>query len=186
MLLIAATALLLVLGLSVAWKLHRRRRQRINLRLLAGRGHLLSEQIEERCEALAHLDGQLTAETGRAREALEELGVLLIERQSELLNFEDLAGLQDYKIDVLNAALNAAAAPAPSGAEATDAGMPFDDYAHEPRRTTEGPRHRRAENPPSASPSAEPAPPEQRDRAGLEQTVLQRINELNRSGKNKK
>ena len=187
MLLIATVALLLALGGAVAWKLHRRRQQRVNLRLLTGRRHLLSEQIEERYEALADIDAQQMAEqTGRSRQALEELGVLLIERQSKLLTFEDLVGLEAYKIDVLHAALHAAATPAAPSTEATDAGMPFDHSTPEPAPTTEGPRHRKADERPPTSPSAEPAPPERRDRAGLEQAVLQRINQLNREGKNKK
>ena len=166
MLLIATVALLHALGGAVAWKLHRRRQQRVNLRLLTGRRHLLSEQIEERYEALADIDAQQMAEqTGRSRQALEELGVLLIERQSKLLTFEDLVGLEAYKIDVLHAARHAAATPPPSR---TDAGMPFDDSTPEPAATTESPLHRRAEVP----------PPERPDRAGLEQAVLQRINQL--------
>jgi len=186
-LLIAAAALLLALGGAVAWKLHRRRQQRINLRLLAGRRHLLSQQIEKRCEALADIDEQQMAEqTGRSRQALEELDILLIERQSKLLNSEDLAGLQDYKIDVLQAALQAADTPALPSTEATDTGMPFDDSTPEPAATTEGPRHRRAEERSPASPSTKPTPPERRDRARLEQAVLQRINQLNRGGNKKK
>ena len=188
---VGAGVVTLIAGM-VALLLRRRRRARLNLRLLAGRRRLLTDQIEERSEALSEIDDeQIARQTQLAKQALDELNVLLIERQSHLLNFEDLTNLQSYRICVLEAALRDAAAPestdattetephigaAASRANEVDAGA----VERGPLRTTAATQ--RGDDAPTRSEE----PPPKRDRAGLEQQVLDRISQLNRARRNRK
>ena len=111
----------------------RRRQKRLELRLLAGRQRLLGEELE-RCTAdLQEFDQEeLAALRQEAENALDQLHVALIERQAHLLNYEDLAHLQQCKIDILDAACaEIEAVPPPS--------------SHEPAPTPPPPRKERSE-----------------------------------------
>ena len=109
------------------------RKKRLELRLLAGRQQLLGEELE-RCTAdLQEFDQEeLAALRQEAENALGQLHVQLIERQAHLLNYEDLAHLQQCKIDILDAA----------GAQLEEAPLPS---SHEPTPTPPPQRKERSE-----------------------------------------
>ncbi|MBI2502926.1 MAG: hypothetical protein HYW07_06795 [Candidatus Latescibacteria bacterium] len=90
------------LGLVVLYHLRQRRAERLRLRLLAGQSHLLSAQLAQRLGDLKRLELEpldgLPAEAGAS---LDELHVLLVERQAHLQNCEDLVHLQKQKISWL-------------------------------------------------------------------------------------
>ena len=73
------------------------------MRLLAGRSQLLEGEIANQLQNLTDFDEeQLNALRLEADNALNLLQVILIERQAHLLNCEDLAYLQKYKMNILN------------------------------------------------------------------------------------
>jgi hypothetical protein len=95
-------------GIAAAWFLwlyldiRRRKDDRIQLRLLVGRSRLLQEEIDRRIEALALLDPKILATTRQqAQSALNELQILLVERQAHLQDREELGHLQHTKITLL-------------------------------------------------------------------------------------
>ena len=180
------TNLVLVIGLGlvalagglVALRFHLRKRDQMALRLVAGRRLLLDDQIEERLQALGDFDDdQIASQTRQSLEALDHLNVLLIERQSHLLNLEDLTHLQGYKINIVDSNLHRAA---------SNTG---DIAAPHPQTGATEPDHSRSQRGETVSRSKAPrsddaaaAEPPHRDRAELEQQVLSRINQLNRPG----
>ena len=77
--------------------LRSKKRRRRDLRLAAGQSKLLGDQISERLSLLDQYEPTLRSE---AEHALDLLQVELIDRQAHLLNFEDLAMLQRYKLEI--------------------------------------------------------------------------------------
>lgn len=72
------------------------------LRLVRGRSHLLSEEIERRLEALAAIDEEALAQAQQEATALLDLlQIQLVERQAHLQDGAELAHLQHLKIQVL-------------------------------------------------------------------------------------
>lgn len=102
------------LALLVLYRARRRKKQRLQLRLLAGKSHLLSAEIAHCLEELERLDQEGADEArAAAEEALDQFHVLLVERQAHLQNCEDLVHLQQRKLAYLGEeAPRAAAAPA--------------------------------------------------------------------------
>ncbi|MBM3280038.1 MAG: hypothetical protein FJY95_18475 [Candidatus Handelsmanbacteria bacterium] len=90
------------LGLAVLWLLRQRRAQRLRLRLVSSQSHLVSAQLAQRGADLKALEGESIEELGRqAGAALDELHILLVERQAHLQNCEDLVHLQKQKLSGL-------------------------------------------------------------------------------------
>ena len=77
--------------------LRSKKRRRRDLRLAAGQSKLLGDQISERLNLLDQYEPTLRSE---AEHSLDMLQVELIDRQAHLLNFEDLAMLQRYKLEI--------------------------------------------------------------------------------------
>lgn len=147
------------LGLAVAHVLRQRRAERLRLRLVAGQSHLLSAQLAQRLSDLEAFEQQPLEEwRAAAVEALDELHVLLIERQAHLQNCEDLVHLQQQKVAWLAKTPRATPPARPARPAATAS--------------------RQAKNPPPAA--TPPAP--RRDH--LEDQLLQQIDELNRKRRN--
>ena len=101
--LIAALALAAACGLGlVLWQARRRKNARLERRLLRGRSHLLEEEVQSRLQALDALHARTPQADEEAAEAvLDEIQVLLVERQAHLQTYADLAHLQKTKIDLL-------------------------------------------------------------------------------------
>ena len=133
--LIVVVVLLGSAGLAVAFlylRRHRGRQQALQLRLLAGRSQLLGEEIGRHVEALDVFDQEtLVARRQEAENALNQLHVLLIERQAHLLNCEDLVHLQQHKINHLRTALEDH--PPLSGPDTTPGSSPAAEEA-DPQR----------------------------------------------------
>ena len=91
---VAAVALGAVL---VFGYLRGKKQRRRDLRLVAGQSRLLGDQISKRLSLLDQYEPALRAE---AEHSLDMLQVALIDRQAHLLNFEDLATLQRYKLEI--------------------------------------------------------------------------------------
>jgi hypothetical protein len=109
-------------GIAAAWFLwlyvdiRRRKDDRIQLRLLVGRSRLLQEEIDRRIEALALLDPEILATTRQqAQSALNELQILLVERQAHLQDREELGHLQHTKITLLEKQVQSLAQGAVAG-----------------------------------------------------------------------
>ena len=162
----------------VLFAIHRRKQDRINLRLIAGRHRLLDEEIEHHLDRLAGFDQDvLRTLRSQSSAALDQLNVLLVDRQAHLLSYQDLSNLQEYKIESLGLAMDSAEAPAhreskrsPTkerdvAGESGDSGRQLSHPAATPAK--------RSERPP-------PPEPRGRDRASLENTVLAKIGQLNR------
>lgn len=151
-------SLLSCVGLGAAFSYLRIRRQKkdhLELRLLAGRRRLLEEEIAHNLETLQNFTYQaLSTQQQEGREALDQLHLLLVERQAHLLNSEDLIHLQNYKISVLKAILDddASDRPAPSNSEIA----------------------------PGPTALAEEPPSHHRDRANVENQLLSKIGQLNK------
>ena len=96
---LASTATLACL---VLWFVRKRRCLQVQLRLLRGRRHILDEEISAQAESIQASDSsnRLDIMSQQANNALDILNVALVERQAHLLNFSDLAHLQDYKIQM--------------------------------------------------------------------------------------
>ncbi len=87
---------------AAAWRLRRRRANRLQLRLLAGRRRLLGEEIESRSERLEALDPEeLASQQQAASGMLDGLHVALMEREAHLQNLRDLAHMQKHKLTIL-------------------------------------------------------------------------------------
>ncbi len=97
----AFAAIGLVAGLA-AWRIRRRRSNRLQLRLLAGRRRLLGEEIDSRDERLAEFDAQELATHRRAADGiLDGIHMVLLDREAHLQNLQELAALQSHKLAVL-------------------------------------------------------------------------------------
>ncbi len=119
------------LGLLVAYLLRQRRAERLRLRLVSGQSHLLSAQLAQRTADLEKLESEPLDELqGEASGALDELHVLLIERQAHLQNCEDLIHLQQHKISWL-AAAPSPPAPGPRPARPTPHQVPAPPHSRD-------------------------------------------------------
>lgn len=100
----SATALVCV----VLWFIRKRKRLQTQLRLLRGRRHILDEEISAQTASIKAADSSNRLETlsQQASNALDALNVALVERQAHLLNYADLAHLQDYKIQLYEGDIN--------------------------------------------------------------------------------
>jgi hypothetical protein len=97
-----AFAIIGIVAVLVALRTRHRRNNRMQLRLLAGRRRLLGEEMETRSQRLADLDPELLANQRRLAEAtIDELHMALLDREAHLQILQDLAGLQQHKIAVL-------------------------------------------------------------------------------------
>lgn len=111
--LLASTAALAYL---VLWFVRKKKRLRTQLRLLRGRRHILSEEISLQMALIQAADNRyLDVISQRANDSLDALNVALVERQAHLLNYADLAHLQDYKIQLYEGDMNdSSTSPTPS------------------------------------------------------------------------
>lgn len=102
---LASTAALVCL---VLWFVRKRKLLQIQLRLLRGRRHILNEAISAQTASIQAVDSSERLEilSQQASNALDELNVALVERQAHLLNYADLAHLQDYKIQLCEGDIN--------------------------------------------------------------------------------
>ena len=92
-------ALLLALGLFLLAR--QRKRTRLELRLASGRRQLLGRELQIYLAELDALDEEaIAAKRQEAENALDQLHIALVERQAHLLNYEDMAHLQQCKIDL--------------------------------------------------------------------------------------
>lgn len=108
------------LGLVVVYLLRQRRAERLRLRLVSGQSHLLSAQLAQRRADLERLEQEPFAERhSGAVAALDELHVLLVERQAHLQNCEDLVHLQQQKMSWLAKAPKLPPHPSRPAPEAT-------------------------------------------------------------------
>jgi len=100
----SATALVCV----VLWFIRKRKRLQTQLRLLRGRRHILDEEISAQTASIKAADSSNRLEilSQQASNALDALNVALVERQAHLLNYADLAHLQDYKIQLYEGDIN--------------------------------------------------------------------------------
>ena len=91
----------------VLWFIRKQKRQQTQLRLLRGRRHILDEEISGQIASIQTTDSRrLDAISQQANNALDALNVALVERQAHLLNYADLAHLQDYKIQLYEGDIN--------------------------------------------------------------------------------
>jgi hypothetical protein len=98
----AALAFVGLIAALAALRTRRRRSNRLQLRLLAGRRRLLGEEIETRSLRLAELDPEeLATHRSLADASLDGIHVALLEREAHLQNLQDLAHLQQHKLAVL-------------------------------------------------------------------------------------
>ena len=150
--------LLSCVGLGTAFfylRIRRQKKTRLELRLLAGRSRLLEEEIAHKLETLQNFSQQaLNTQQHEGLEALEQLHLLLVERQAQLLNSEDLIHLQNYKISVLKTILD-------------------DDVSDRLASSN-------SEVTPDPTALAEETPSHHRDRANVENQLLSKIGQLNK------
>ena len=162
---IALLTLALILGLGLLLLARQRKRERLELRLLSGRRQLLGRELEACLAELDAIDQQaIAALRQKAEGALDQLHVVLVERQAHLLNYEDMAHLQQCKFDLL-------AAPPPAQDPALDAA---------PRKSAERASRKDSERP------AQKKRDEDRDRSALESDLLSKISQLQDGKKSKK
>ncbi|MFA6108230.1 MAG: hypothetical protein WDA75_05605 [Candidatus Latescibacterota bacterium] len=188
-----AVAILFLAGAGILLVLRRRRREKLELRLLAGRERLLGDELEACLAALEELDdGRVATARASAEEALNGLHTRLVERQAHLLNYEDLVHLQECKIEALQAIRlapplaqepsegteRAGRERAPGTRRATDP-RPRDRGTRPPARIDDPEPPEPAPRPRPPSPRPEPSPPP-KGRAQLEEELRQRINRLRR------
>ena len=95
--LLASTTTLVCL---VLWFVRKRKRLQTQLRLLRGRRHILDEEISAQAASIQATDSsnRLSIMSQQANNALDVLNMALVERQAHLLNYADLAHLQEYKM----------------------------------------------------------------------------------------
>lgn len=162
-------ALLLALGLTLLAR--QRKRTRLELRLASGRRQLLGRELQIYLAELDELDEEaIAAKRQEAENALDQLHIALVERQAHLLNYEDMAHLQQCKIDLLPTV-----APAPSEA------LPETTPPTEPQRRRPERSQREFKQP-----TAPERPAEGRDRTTIEGDLLDKINQLQGRKKPKK
>lgn len=183
-----AVAILFLAGAGVMLVLRRRRQEKLELRLLAGRERLLGDELEACLAALEELDdGRIDAARASAEEALNGLHVRLVERQAHLLNYEDLVHLQECKIEALQA-IRLAPTPAEEPSEETE--RVGRERSAGTRRTTDRRLRDHGTRPPARDAEPEPLPrprppsprpeppPLPKGRAQLEEELRQRISRL--------
>ena len=91
----------------VLWFVRKQKRQQTQLRLLRGRRHIIDEEISEQIASIQTTNSRrLDTISQQANNALDALNVALVERQAHLLNYADLAHLQDYKIQLCEGDIN--------------------------------------------------------------------------------
>jgi hypothetical protein len=101
MLPVALAIIGMIAGLA-ALRIRRRRDNRLQLRLLAGRRRLLGEEIGSYSGRLAALDPEeLAADRRTADGILDNVHIALLDREAHLLNLQELANLQRHKLAVL-------------------------------------------------------------------------------------
>lgn len=153
--------LALILGCGLLLLARQRKNERAKLRLLTGRRWLLSRELDACFAELDALDeGAIATRRQEAEAALNQLHVALVERQAHLLNYEDMAHLQQCKIDLL---ATPPAAPDPAL------------EAEEPPADKRPPR-----------PATQPRREEERDRSTIESDLLKKISQLQGGKKTKK
>ena len=144
------------LALLILWYLRRQKYRQTQLRLLGGRRHILDEEIAAQTAMLQAIDSRhLENLCEQAKSALDELNVALVERQAHLLNYADLAHLQEYKIQLYDGDIN---------------------------KTSSSPASRRSDGeeenaapPPSALPKENP-----KGRTQIENQLLKKIGQINK------
>ena len=142
-----------ICAVSLAYFVRRAKNRRRDLRLAAGQSRLFGEQIDEQLALLDQYDENLLSE---AEQSLDMLQVALIDRQAHLLNFEDLAMLQRYKLEIQEGSARSLVA--------------------QPRDLTSGPPAQ------ATAPHVEPLVPPA-TRSDLEDQLLEKINQLNQANK---
>lgn len=85
---------------AALWLWRRRQNARVHRRLLRGRSHLLGEEIDQRLASLARLPEREDTDA-EVEVVLDEIQILLVERQAHLQTYADLAHLQKVKINLL-------------------------------------------------------------------------------------
>ena len=104
------------LALLILWYLRRQKYRQTQLRLLGGRRHILDEEIAAQTALLQAIDSRhLENLCEQAKSALDELNISLVERQAHLLNYADLAHLQEYKIQLYDGDINNTSSSPTSG-----------------------------------------------------------------------
>ena len=148
--------LALILGCGLLLLARQRKNERTKLRLLTGRRQLLSRELDACFAELDALDeGTIATRRQEAEAALNQLHVALVERQAHLLNYEEMAHLQQCKIDLI--------APPPAALE-----------VEEPPAEKRPPR-----------PATQPKREEERDRSTIESDLLNKISQLQGGKKTK-
>ena len=149
--------LALILGCGLLLLARQRKNERTKLRLLTGRRQLLSRELDACFAELDALDeGTIATRRQEAEAALNQLHVALVERQAHLLNYEDMAHLQQCKIDLI--------ATPPAALE-----------VEEPPAEKRPPR-----------PATQPKREEERDRSTIESDLLNKISQLQGGKKTKR
>ena len=148
---IAATlAALVVLG-TFLYRRRRHKQERLQLRLVAGRSHLLSEELRQSLASLERFGQEdPPAVLEQAPAALDQLHLALVERQAHLQNYDELARLQQRRLALLSTSR--------------------EEEARAPRAP--------AVVEPSPPPAPRPSPAAPRDRRQIENQLLSRIEEL--------
>ncbi len=166
-------ALLLALGLFLLAR--QRKRTRLELRLASGRRQLLGRELQTYLAELDGLDEEaIAAKRQDAENALDQLHIALVECQAHLLNYEDMAHLQQCKIDQLSAvALAPPEAPIEALSETTP---PTEPQSRRPERLQRELKQ----------PTVSEHPAEGRDRTTIEGDLLDKINQLQGRKKPKK
>ena len=156
--------LTLILGGGLLLLARQRKNERTELRLLTGRHQLLSSELDACFAELNALDeGVIATRRQEAEVALDQLHVALVERQAHLLNYEDMAHLQQCKIDLLTTSpvSSIPSDPAPEREEPPTKKRPT-------RRAVQTQRE------------------EKRDRSAIESDLLHKISQLQGDKKTKK
>lgn len=162
-------ALLLALGLFLLAR--QRKRTRLELRLASGRRQLFGRELQIYLAELDELDEEnIAAKRQEAENALDQLHITLVERQAHLLNYEDMAHLQQCKIDMLS---TVALSPTEALPETTP---PTEPQRRRPERSQRE----------FKQPTASERPAEGRDRTTIEGDLLDKIHQLHGRKKPKK
>lgn len=145
----AALAALVVLG-TFLYRRRRHKQERLQLRLVAGRSHLLSEELRQSLASLERFGQEdPRAVMEQAPAALDQLHLALVERQAHLQNCDELARLQQRRLALL------------STSREEEARAPRAPAVVEP-----------------SPPAPRPTPAAPRDRRQIENQLLSRIEEL--------
>ncbi len=146
----------------VLWFVRKRKRIQTQLRLLKGRRHILDEEISAQAASIQATDSsnRLDIISEQANNALDILNVALVERQAHLLNYADLAHLQEYKIRLYEGDINNSSTSPVSGSFDTN--------------------EKSAASPPVKDPNdtADEEAPKNRDQ--IENQLLEKISQINK------